>query len=66
MTASGAAAFASSHRMVNRVHNNTADVRTFAEVTFLTGFTEFGIHLVDVADLTDHSTAINVDHTNFT
>ena len=65
MTAAGAAAFASAHREVDRVLGDTADVRTETFVTFFTGFTEFGIHQIEVADLTDHSTAVDMQHTDF-
>ena len=65
MTAAGAAAFASTHRMVDRVLGDTADVRTETEITFLTSLTELGVHQIEVADLTDHGTAVDVDHTDF-
>ena len=51
--------------MVDRVLRNTADVRTETFVAFLTSFTEFGVHQIEVADLTDHGTAVDVDHTDF-
>ena len=66
MTAAGAAALTTTHRMVDRVHGNTADMRTFAHIAFLTGFTKLDIHVFFVADNTDGSFAFHIDHTDFT
>ena len=66
MTAAGAATFTTTHRMVDRVLGNAADVRTETEIAFLTSLTELGVHQIEVTDLTDHGTAVDMDHTDFT
>ena len=66
MTAAACSAFTAAHRMVDRVHRKSADVRSLAEVTLLAGLAERDVHVVAVADLADRRFAGEIDETDFT
>ena len=65
MATTAGSSFATAHGVVNRVLHNTADVGTEPKIPLLTGFTERGIHVVEITDLTDGGAAIQMDLTDF-
>ena len=65
MSTAGLTSFTTTHGMVDRVLSHTTDVGAETFVTFLTGFTEFDVHKIQVAHLTDHGTAFHMDHADF-
>ena len=66
MTAAARTSFTAAHRMVDRVLNNAADMRTETEMTFLAGFAHGSVHVIEIADLADGGLAVEVDHADFT
>ena len=51
--------------MVNRVHGDTADMRTEAEIAFASGFSQLDVHVVEISDLADNGFAFDVKHADF-
>ena len=66
MSTTAASAFTTTHRMVNRVHHNTADMRSESEITLLAGFAQRSIHVVQISDLSDSGLAIQMHLADFT
>ena len=58
--------FTTTMRVIDRVHDRTADCGTEALMSCLTGFTQFDCVVFDIADLTDSSLAIQTDDADFT
>ncbi len=62
MASTGTPSLAAAHRVVNRVHRNSAHVRPFAAPARAAGFSERDIFVVDIAHLADGGLALNRDH----
>ena len=60
-----ALALTSTHRVIDRVHDHTADMRSNAEPTAATRLAGRDIHVVGVADLADRGVAIFIDAADF-
>src|SRR5580693_3208714 len=65
MPASGGAAFAAAHRMVDRVHRDAAVVRATARPPRPTGLAERNVRVLDVGHLADRRVALQMNHPNF-
>jgi hypothetical protein len=66
MASAAGTAFSAAHRMIYRVHGNTAYMGTLAHISFLSGFPELYIHILKVSNLPNRGFAIDIDHTDFT
>ena len=66
MTATRRTAFTTAHGMVDRVHRNTAVMRTTAEPAFAPGFTHLDVAVPHIAQLPYGGTAIDMNLAYFT
>src|SRR5205085_11560181 len=57
-------ALAAAHRMIDRVHDHAADMRTASLPAGASGLATRDIHVIDVADLADRGEAAVVDSAN--
>src|SRR5687767_14924357 len=64
MATTARAAFASTHRVVDRVHRDAAVVRTATEPARTTGLADRDVRVVDVRHLTDRGAAVLMDLTD--
>ena len=62
----GCTAFTTTHRVINRVHNDTTVVRASAEPTLATGLTVTLEVVVCIGYLTNGSAAADENHTGLT
>src|SRR4051812_904 len=60
------AGFAAAVRMVDRVHRDTANRRTLAEMALAAGFTDHFVFVVEVAELADGGAANDLNLAHFT
>src|SRR6516225_7386601 len=58
-------ALATAHRVVDRVHDHAAHVRTASLPAGASGLAAGDVHVIDVPDLADRGVAILVDAANF-
>src|SRR5436305_13495337 len=67
MTATAALVFtlAAAHRVIDRVHHHSANVRTASLPAGAAGFPTGDVHVIDVSDLTDRRETIFVDPAHF-
>jgi hypothetical protein len=65
MPAAGGLAFAAAHRMINRVHYNTAIMRLFPQPPRSSGFADTDIFVLIVSNLSDGRHAFNKYFTHF-
>ena len=67
MSSTAALAFAltATHRVVNGIHDHTADMRTNSEPTATACFASRDVHVVGVSDLADRGVTVFVDAANF-
>src|SRR5262245_45218912 len=57
--------FATSVRMVDRIHHHTANRRPHTHMTDTSGLTQSDVLVVEIADLADRCHAIHVDEPDF-
>src|ERR1700733_3146202 len=60
------ARFTTAVRMVDRVHGDTANRRTFAEMPLTAGFPDHFVFVIEVAELTDGRAANDLNLAHFT
>ena len=65
MTATAAAAFTTTHRMVDRVHHNTADMGSETKIAFLSGLAEGDVHVIAISNRADGRFAREIDQADF-
>ena len=66
MAATGGPALTTAVGVINRVHRDTANLRTFAQPALAAGFTQLGIGLIRIGHRTDGGHALGAHHANFT
>ena len=65
MTATGSAAFTTTVRVVNRVHNHTTDLRTASQPAGATGLAQVDVGMIGVADFTNGGAATSIHVADF-
>ena len=66
MSTAGGASFAASHWGVDRVLDDTADVRAESEVAGLACLSELDVGVFDISDLADGGAALDIDQSDLT